>query len=91
MWYEYEWQLEQNQEIQGHYETENKQEIINRLITTFSDLINGECTCKMLENKVIDGEQFCNIYVKYKHGNLKTAKFGNVPICWGGQIDTNRI
>lgn len=91
MWYEYDWALQDRKDMQGHYETENKQEIIKRLITTFSDMIDGQCTCKMLENKVIDGEQYCNIYVKYKYSTIQTAKFGNVPIKWGGQIDDIKI
>ena len=92
MWYEYDYTLTNadNTEATGHYETENKKEIIKRLITTFSDVLNGIATAKMLENKVIEGQQFCNIYVKYKDGSM-VAKFGNVPIAWGGQIDATRI
>lgn len=91
MWYEYEWQLQDNEEIQGHYETENEKEIIKRLLTTFTDVINGECKVKMLEEKIIEGQRYCNLYVKYYHGNVKTAKFGNIPINSTCQIDTLKL
>lgn len=88
-YFTYTWQLQSNKNMQGNYKSDNIEELTKRIIITFSDLIYKDATAK-ISDYIEDGNHYCNIYVKYKSGDLKELTFYNLP--WAnGQIDAFKL